>query len=46
MYEVYGPVINKYVDDGYMETDGDRVWLTDRGIDVSNYILSDFILDR
>lgn len=46
MYEVYGPVINKYVDEGYMETDGDRVWLTDRGIDVSNYILSDFILDR
>ena len=46
MYEVYGPILNKYINDGYMETDSDRVWLTDKGIDVSNVILSDFILDR
>ena len=46
IYEVYGPVINKYMTDGYMETDGDRIWLTDRGIDVSNVILADFMLDR
>ena len=46
IYEVYGPVINKYMTDGYMETDGDRIWLTDKGIDVSNIILADFMLDR
>lgn len=45
MYEVYGPVINKYVDEGFMESVGDRVFLTDAGIDVSNIILSDFLLD-
>lgn len=46
MYEIYGTVLNKYINDGYMETDSDRVWLTDKGIDVSNIILSEFILDR
>ena len=30
---------------GYMTEDNDRIMLTDAGIDVSNYILSDFILD-
>ena len=45
MYEIYGDVINKYVDQGFMKVEGDRVRLTDHGIDVSNYILADFILD-
>lgn len=44
MFEVYGSVINRYTDTGYMACEGDRVRLTDAGIDVSNYILSDFIL--
>lgn len=43
--EVYAPVINNYIEQGYMTEDGDRIMLTDAGIDVSNYILSDFILD-
>ncbi len=46
MFDVYGPVINKYVDDGFLRLEEDRVALTDAGIDVSNMILSDFILDR
>ena len=46
IYEVYGPVINKYVSEGFMISEGDNVRLSDRGIDVSNIILSDFILDR
>jgi oxygen-independent coproporphyrinogen-3 oxidase len=46
MYEVYGGVIHKYVDEGFMESEGDWVRLNDRGIDVSNIILSDFLLDR
>ena len=45
IYEVYGPVINKYVTEGFMVEEGDSIRLNDRGIDVSNIILSDFILD-
>ena len=45
IYEVYGPVINKYVSEGFMVEEGDSIRLNDRGIDVSNIILSDFILD-
>lgn len=44
IYEVYAPVLNKYIDEGYMATDGDRIYLTDMGIDVSNVILADFLL--
>ena len=46
IYEVYAPVLNKHIDQGYMAEIGDRIILTDTGIDVSNYILSDFILDK
>ncbi len=46
IYEVYGPVLNKYIDEGFMDTQGDRIFLTDRGIDVSNVILADFLLDK
>ena len=46
MFELYGEVINKYTDQGFMVVEGDRVRLSDKGIDVSNYILSDFILDK
>ena len=46
MFDVYGEVINKYTDQGFMSVDENRVRLTDRGIDVSNYILADFILDK
>lgn len=45
IYEIYGPVINKYCNEGFMISDGDNIRLSDRGIDVSNIILSDFILD-
>ena len=46
IYEVYGPVLNKYIDMGYMAAIDDRIILTDMGIDVSNTILSEFILDK
>lgn len=45
IYEVYGQVINHYIDQGLMATDSDRIFLTDKGIDVSNVILADFLLD-
>ena len=46
MFGVYGPVINKYVDDGFLKLEEDRVALTDAGIDISNIILSEFLLDH
>ncbi len=46
MFDIYGSVINKYVDDGFLKLEEDRVALTDAGIDVSNVILSDFILEH
>ncbi|MGN0151089.1 MAG: radical SAM family heme chaperone HemW [Wujia sp.] len=46
IYEVYGSVLNKYIDQGFMATEGDRIFLTDAGIDVSNVILADFLLDK
>ncbi len=46
IYEVYGPILNKYIDQGFMATEGDRIYLTDAGIDVSNVILADFLLDK
>ena len=45
MFSVYGQVINHYTDDGFMEVDDEYVRLTDAGIDVSNIILADFLLD-
>ena len=46
IYEVYGPVLNKYIDQGLLATYEDRIYLTDKGIDVSNVVLADFILDK
>ncbi|MDD6328401.1 MAG: radical SAM family heme chaperone HemW [Eubacteriales bacterium] len=46
IYEVYGTVLNRYIDQGFMAIDGDRIYLTDKGIDVSNVVLADFILDK
>ena len=45
IYEVYGSVLNKYIGEGFMASEGDRIYLTDAGIDVSNVILADFLLD-
>lgn len=46
IFDVYGEIINKYADSGYMRVTDNRVMLTDIGIDVSNYILADFLLDK
>lgn len=44
IYEVYGQVIDKYIESKHMLKDGDRLRLSDRGIEISNTIMSDFIL--
>lgn len=44
--DVYGDVIRKYINQGLIvcEIEKDRMYLTDAGLDVSNWILSDFLL--
>lgn len=42
--EVYGDVLEKHVRDGLLVREDGRIRLTSRGIDVSNYVLCDFIL--
>lgn len=44
MQEVYGPVLSKFESAKLMEKKDGRWRLTEQGIDVSNYILSDFLL--
>lgn len=43
MEEVYGQIIQKHVKDGLL-VNGDFVALTEKGIDVSNYVMADFLL--
>ncbi len=42
--EVYGDVLEKHIRDGLLVKEEGRIRLTARGIDVSNYVLCDFIL--
>ncbi len=44
MDEQYGTVIAPYVTQGLLRWQGDRLQLTERGIDVSNTIMADFLL--
>lgn len=46
MDTVYGDIVNYYLQNNLLaeHADSDRIYLTDRGFDISNYILSDFIL--
>lgn len=44
MEEVYGEVIKKNVSDSLLK-DGERLCLTKKGVDVSNYVMAQFLLD-
>lgn len=46
MDTVYGDIINHYLQNNLLaeDTKSGRIYLTDRGLDISNYVLSDFIL--
>lgn len=46
MDQIYGPVIERLLRQGLLETAGDRLRLTGRGIDVSNCVMSEFLLDK
>ncbi len=46
MTEIYGTVIQGYVEQGFLCWDGECLKLTEAGIDVSNVIMADFLLDE
>ncbi len=41
--EVYGGVIRRNIRDGLLSWEGERLRLTDRGVDVSNYVMAQFL---
>ena len=43
---IYGPIITALRNQGFMEAKEGRLYLTDIGIDVSNQVLSKFLLDK
>ena len=43
-YDVYGDVVAEHTSKGLINTEGSRIKLTEKGIDVSNYVFSDFLL--
>ena len=42
---IYGAVIQKKISEGLLEKNSDRLRLTEYGMDVSNYVMSEFLLD-
>lgn len=45
MEEVYGPVLKRYQELHMLQREGGRIFLTERGIDVSNAVMADFLPD-
>ncbi len=45
MDEVYGNVINKHMEQGLLAQEGQRVFFTAAGVNVSNYVMADFLLE-
>ncbi len=45
MEVIYGEIIHKYMEMGYLEITGDNLRLTDSGIDISNHIFSEFLIN-
>ena len=43
--EIYGPILQNLEKKGLLEQDQNRVWLTERGIDISNYVMARFFFD-
>lgn len=41
--KIYGPVIEKHMKNGLLERNGEWLMLTDTGLDVSNYVMADFL---
>ena len=41
---VYGEIINKYIDEGLLIRESGRIFLSEKGIEISNVIMADFLL--
>lgn len=46
MEELYGPVLKRYQELHMLQREGGRIFLTERGIDVSNAVMADFLPDE
>ncbi|WP_029230726.1 radical SAM family heme chaperone HemW [Butyrivibrio sp. VCB2006] len=46
IYRVYGTIIEKYVSEKLLQINEDYLSLTDIGLDVSNTVMADFLLDK
>ncbi|MCR5100337.1 MAG: radical SAM family heme chaperone HemW [Butyrivibrio sp.] len=45
IHDIYGKQIKKFIDEELLEKEGEYIKLTSKGLDVSNYVMSDFLLD-
>ncbi len=46
MWEIYGKILQKHISLGLLEKKGNHIALTERGIDVSNMVFCDFLLEE
>lgn len=42
--DIYGEIINKYIDAGLLIRESGRIFLSEKGIEISNIIMADFLL--
>ncbi|EHK2399268.1 TPA: oxygen-independent coproporphyrinogen III oxidase [Clostridium perfringens] len=42
--DVYGEILNKYIDEGLLIRGSGRIFLSEKGIEISNIIMADFLL--
>ena len=42
--DVYGEIINKYIDEGLLIRESGRIFLSEKSIEISNIIMADFLL--
>lgn len=42
--KIFGEVIQKHIKNGLLQEDKERIFLTAKGLDVSNYVMADFLL--
>ncbi|MBP5529302.1 MAG: radical SAM family heme chaperone HemW [Lachnospiraceae bacterium] len=45
VFKIFGDIINKHIEEGLLEKNNDRIFLTERGRDLANYVWSDFLGD-
>ena len=43
IFDEYDSAVNKHIENGLLIRDGDRLHLSERGRDLSNYVFKDFV---